>query len=654
MASYHFTIKTSSDRQGREKPRADLRSDYICREGKYAEGDKAEELIYKAHGNMPEWAKDNPRRFWSASEKYETLAGRTSFREIEFALPNEFSFEHHKELVQRFIDKHLGPDFVYTYAIHEKSAALAWGVQNPHVHIMFCERKLDGIQRDAQTFFSRANKLKPELGGPPKDARWNGNERSGYLRYMREDFAKMQNEILAREGFVARVDHRKKTEQYLAAMSRGDFDAAQLLDAPAEKHLGPKMASAVARDLRTLTAGVTDPEQRNKIRAKYWQSRAEANMLKVQFLHESRNLKQLTASNMASKVNERRKTRSAHSFTIAEKMYWIKLKREYTLLQNRLKLEAFRLERAAKERGHDPKLPYWRKHYDRRVAELAAMKEKLQNRTMDDATIKEIETMKDGMLKAQGLSESYEKEQSPKAILKEMYPDYSLGELRQIAVVRLPDLIKEIKAAKLERKKVLKKIRSEMNAKAIAEWRSSKGLLASIRRDEKLLFDERKLYKFEKKRFDEKPVPDQNLEPEAYKEHMQAAENLKTWKTEINDLADSIKARRAGWNVEKEKPEIRNQIQGIVDKFMARNMEIKKQADSIGEKIDRLYQERSEWRRLLYSLNRPGEAGLFLRGSINGQMQKAVRKLREERGKGRLSGLKLYQKDELDQDKSAE
>lgn len=111
MASYHFAIKTSSNFNAT----ANAHADYICREGCYASGEKAEELVYKEHGNMPDWAKDNPRDFWKASEQHERGNG-TSYREMELALPNELSEDQQIKLVQRFVQEHLGNEFVYPLA----------------------------------------------------------------------------------------------------------------------------------------------------------------------------------------------------------------------------------------------------------------------------------------------------------------------------------------------------------------------------------------------------------------------------------------------------------------------------------------------------------------------------------------------------------
>ena len=257
MASYHFTMKTSKNS---EAP-AQAHVDYICREGKYSRGTKAEELVYKEHGNLPEWANDNPREFWKNADLYEGTKGGTSYREMELALPTELTEEEQIILVKGFVAEQLGNDFVYSFAIHNKEAALNKNyeyiesdqddrnkTENPHVHIMFCERKLDGIERNAETFFKRADKKVPERGGAVKDRKWNGKQRSAHLKLLREDWANHQNKSLESSGHSERVDHRSLKAQRQSALERGDIKAAELLDRQPERHIGNKIGRASCRE----------------------------------------------------------------------------------------------------------------------------------------------------------------------------------------------------------------------------------------------------------------------------------------------------------------------------------------------------------------------------------------------------------------------
>lgn len=95
MASYHLSVKVGV--KGKALPHAS----YIAREGDY-ENRKGEKLEAVEHGNMPEWAKQNPSLFWQCSDEFERKNGST-YREIEIALPRELTEEQRKSMVQAFV-----------------------------------------------------------------------------------------------------------------------------------------------------------------------------------------------------------------------------------------------------------------------------------------------------------------------------------------------------------------------------------------------------------------------------------------------------------------------------------------------------------------------------------------------------------------------
>ena len=87
MAVYHLKVSIGSRAGGQS---AGAKADYIEREGNY-EKDR-EELEHKEHGNMPEWAKDDPHSYWEAADDHERANGRL-YREVQFALPKELNEE---------------------------------------------------------------------------------------------------------------------------------------------------------------------------------------------------------------------------------------------------------------------------------------------------------------------------------------------------------------------------------------------------------------------------------------------------------------------------------------------------------------------------------------------------------------------------------
>ncbi|HUG60151.1 MAG TPA: MobA/MobL family protein [Candidimonas sp.] len=169
---------------------------------------------------MPEWAAHNPAHFWNAADQYERANGAV-YREVEIALPRELTPEQNRELVADFIRQELGDRHAYQWAIHTPKAAFEKGDQ-PHAHIMYSERTIDGIARDPDQYFKRANKKNPERGGCVKDSA--GTEER--LQATRERWADVQNAHLERHGHTARVTHLSLKDQGI--------------DREPERHIGPK------------------------------------------------------------------------------------------------------------------------------------------------------------------------------------------------------------------------------------------------------------------------------------------------------------------------------------------------------------------------------------------------------------------------------
>ncbi|WP_265504203.1 mobilization protein MobA [Providencia rustigianii] len=228
MASYHLSVKTGG------KGKAASHAGYIAREGKYAR-EKDNDLEYKESGNMPAWAAHNPSEFWKAADTFERANGCT-YREMEVALPRELTPAQRLELVRDFVRQEIGDRHAYQFAIHNPTAAIAGGEQ-PHAHIMFSERLNDGIHRDPEQYFKRANSKAPERGGAKK-VRFGETptERREYLIAQRERWADIQNAHLERHQHADRVDARslkaqgieREPERHLGAGQVQRFDTDQL------------------------------------------------------------------------------------------------------------------------------------------------------------------------------------------------------------------------------------------------------------------------------------------------------------------------------------------------------------------------------------------------------------------------------------------
>jgi hypothetical protein len=217
MASYHLTAKIGA------KGKAASHAAYISRTGKYSGRERYEDLEATGYGNMPKWAEHAPANFWTAADEYERANG-SAYREIEVALPRELTRDERRGLVEDFVRRELGDQHVYQWAIHTPKAALEKGEQ-PHAHIMYSERILDGIERDPDQFFKRYNAKNPEKGGAQKAS---GGKARGEMKQelleLRERWADVQNIHLQLNGHDVRVDHRSLKDQGI--------------DREPEKHLG--------------------------------------------------------------------------------------------------------------------------------------------------------------------------------------------------------------------------------------------------------------------------------------------------------------------------------------------------------------------------------------------------------------------------------
>lgn len=236
---------------------------YINREAVFK---KRGGCLYTAN-HLPGWAKGNATTFFRAADRYERANGER-YKEIEFSLPNELSLEENRKIVEDFIDKYL-QNFYYAYAIHDKIGTMSNGERQPHVYIMFSPREIDDVERHQERppklFFSRANPEHPEKGGCAKSWKWNSGDRRKYLMELREDYAKIQNDALERNGINLRVDHRTLKEQREEALAQGNMLLADLLDKMPEKYIGPvEMMKQDSKLVRTMKKDRATNHQREQ------------------------------------------------------------------------------------------------------------------------------------------------------------------------------------------------------------------------------------------------------------------------------------------------------------------------------------------------------------------------------------------------------
>ena len=187
MPSPHINMKSGKAGNGSSH------ASYIAGVGRHKDrGD----VIAVLDVNMPEWAKDGVD-FFDAADKFERSNGR-AYTEIEAAIPRGIADPI--GYATRYADKLLGSGHPYRLAVHDKLAGD--GGQNTHLHLMFSERKLDGVERSREQFFKRVaapyrdqrTKLMmpadPSRGGAGKEKQWNKKEQVQIVRDGWQEFAR--------------------------------------------------------------------------------------------------------------------------------------------------------------------------------------------------------------------------------------------------------------------------------------------------------------------------------------------------------------------------------------------------------------------------------------------------------------------------------
>lgn len=193
MASYHFSVKSKN------KGYALGHYLYISRlmqyEGIRKTSNETVEHIEPGRC-MPSFVKD-PIEFWQAADTYERANAKV-YMEYEIALPNEFTPDQRKTLIETFFDKHIVPQqYPHSYAIHNVKSRLS-GEEQPHCHLMFSLKADDGIERTAEQYFKRYNPQNPAKGGAKKIQLQDGHaDYSTFLLHIRKAWENHLNDALA-------------------------------------------------------------------------------------------------------------------------------------------------------------------------------------------------------------------------------------------------------------------------------------------------------------------------------------------------------------------------------------------------------------------------------------------------------------------------
>jgi hypothetical protein len=222
-----------------------------------------EDLIDAGHGNLPAWAEGRPMVFWEAAETWERANGRTATT-WEVTLPRELTRDEQRAAIADMMQVHFGSIYPYTWALHE-SRALD-GEVNPHFHVAFSSRMLDGIERTPAQFFSRYNAAAPAQGGARKNSRLHAR---GALLHQRQSWADIANWYLEHGHHTERLDHRSLERQGITREPVARLSAGELSQA---KHRHTYSEGLALRQAQEETRHAVWPEE-NARAAKSWKER---------------------------------------------------------------------------------------------------------------------------------------------------------------------------------------------------------------------------------------------------------------------------------------------------------------------------------------------------------------------------------------------
>ena len=167
----HTAKKAIKTRSGKIKDGATAKNrfHYITRTSyfKSYKESVSEHIEFVRSGNMPSFAEGKPAEFWQAADVFERSNGRTC-SSLVVALPKELNQAQRIELAEAFITEFADRyRFPFSCAIHNHAGSIA-GIEQPHLHLMYSERHVDGIDRSAEQFFKRYNPKDPQKGGAQK------------------------------------------------------------------------------------------------------------------------------------------------------------------------------------------------------------------------------------------------------------------------------------------------------------------------------------------------------------------------------------------------------------------------------------------------------------------------------------------------------
>ena len=287
MAKFTCRVKSGSRGGGQS---AAAKVDYIFREGKYSQGRSADEILTVGEGDdarrgtgvgyMPAWSAGDPRVLFGAADAHERADGRL-YTECMIALPAEVTDAEALDLaavLAHEIATMTGDHLPFAYAVHRgRRPPPPEGAQNRHAHVVLSERPLDGVERDSETWFRRANRKAPELGGAVKL-----RKSKHYVRDIRELAAETINRALEATGHPERVSAKTYAAQVAQAAAAAEVARQQAEEARQQAEEARRQAELARADDDAEAAEDLDYASRTaRTRAEAEEARAAAETARV-------------------------------------------------------------------------------------------------------------------------------------------------------------------------------------------------------------------------------------------------------------------------------------------------------------------------------------------------------------------------------------
>ena len=335
----HTSKKAVKTRSGKVKNAATAKNrfHYITRTSHFKnyKESASEQIEFVRSGNIPNFAEGKPAEFWDAADIYERSNGRTC-SSLVVALPKELNQAQRIELAEAFIaefaDRYSYP---FTCAIHNHVGSLG-GQEQPHLHFMYSERHVDGIDRTAEQFFKRYNPKDPQKGGAQKLTADVLGMGKAQLQLYRQKTEELINDSLMRYAPTKMVEIKGiqvEVPSLVSCLSNKEYN---------KKH-GTQLKDVPVMNKAVRFAREKEPElvaERERMTAEINQLRAENHYELYRPFYEAE-LKNRQEIEELSTQAETPRTRQR--WYAQEKLLFLQQKMQQALLQDHQTTEPFRL-----------------------------------------------------------------------------------------------------------------------------------------------------------------------------------------------------------------------------------------------------------------------------------------------------------------------